>query len=322
MNSFFLKQSTYHGMGTIITHKIAGENAEKVLKKAEDKTRHLEDLLSRYISSSDISRINQSTGASLVTVHEETKEVLMKAIDISNRCQGFFDITIGPLVDLWNIYFKQSLFPDEYEIKETLPLINYRDLVFNPTNCQFGLKKIGQSIDLGGIGKGFAADQVLDVFRKNNITSAMTDFGGNIAVIGKKPDNTLWRVGIQHPRDENNLLGVISIEDQSVVTSGDYRRYYTTSQGRTHHHILNPQTGHSTESGLISVSVVSKCSMLTDALSTALFVAGFQKSKEILSEYKDVDAILVTEDLNVFITAGLKNTFESNKGIRINLINK
>lgn len=136
-----------------------------------------------------------------------------------------------------------------------------------------GLKKEGESIDLGGIGKGFAADLILKIFRRFEISSALTNFGGNIATIGTKPDGSFWRIGVQHPREENRIIGIISIENQSVVTSGDYRRFFIDKKGKRYHHILNPKTGYPAESGLISVTTIADSSTNTDALSTAFLKA-------------------------------------------------
>ena len=144
---------------------------------------------------------------------------------------------------------------------------------------------------------------------------AYSNIGGNVVTLGTKPDGSPWHIGIQHPRQENRLLGSVSVVDKTVVTSGDYQRYFMDSQGIRYHHILDPSTGYPSESGLISVTIVAESSLAADALSTILFVAGMEKGLEILRSYPRTDAIFVDKDLQVFITPGLKDGFQTNEGV-------
>jgi len=142
------------------------------------------------------------------------------------------------------------------------------------------------------------------------IASAYSNLGGNVVTVGAKPDGSPWHIGIQHPRQENGLIGAVSVVNQTVVTSGDYQRYFTDSQGKRHHHILDPTTGYPAESGLISVSIVTDKSVAADALSTILFVAGMEKGLEFLSSFPQTEAILVDSNLQVYVTQGLRCRFQ------------
>lgn len=309
VNQPIIAHSTRCGMGTVITHDIVGPNANKALKDAHKETHRLERLLSRFIASSDISRINRGAGISRVRIHPETVDVLVIAKRVSQIAPQKFDVTIGPLVDLWRSAKKISQRPSDSEINATLDLITSNDLTFDSRKRTAFLSRNSQSIDLGGIAKGYAADRVCDKMRKRGITSAYTDFGGNIATIGGKPDGSPWRVGIQHPRRENALIGVIEIKNQSVVTSGDYQQFFMGLDNKRYHHILDPQTGVPAASGLISVTIVSPSSVEADALSTAIFVAGKAKAVQYLREYPQAKAILIDNDLNITISNGLEHSF-------------
>jgi FAD:protein FMN transferase len=316
-----IAQSENYGMGTVITNKVLGEQAEEALQAALKETVRLEGVLSRFIPGSEISRINSSAGIGYEKVGSETYEVISRAVEFSKCCQGCFDVTVGPLVTLWTSTKDKSKSPDEAEIRSILPLVDYTDLVLDPCKEAIGLKKAGQSIDLGGIGKGFAADKVLEVFQKYEVSSAFTNFGGNVAAIGAKPDGSPWNIGLRHPRKENSLVGVVSVVNKSVVTSGDYQRYFIDSNGKRHHHIMDPSTGYPAESGLVSVTIVADNSMAADALSTILFVAGMKKGLSLLERFDGAEAIFIDMDLQVHVTVGLKEYFQACEGISVNILN-
>ena len=320
LNKIMIAQSEYYGMDTVINNKVFGEQAKEALKAAEEETVRLEGMLSRFIPESEISRINSSAGIRYEKVSSETYEVLSRAVEFSKCCQGCFDVTVGPLVNLWRNSRDVLKPPDEFKIRQILPLVDYTNLVLDPCERAVSLKKAGQSIDLGGIGKGSAADKILEVFKKYEVSSAFTNFGGNVAAIGAKPDGSPWRIGIQHPRQENSLIGVVYVVNKSVVTSGDYQRYFTDSNGKRYHHILNPNTGYPSESGLISVTIVADSSVAADALSTVMFIAGMNKGIELLKSFQGTEAIFINMNLTVYVTRGLKDYFQTTEGIRINIL--
>jgi len=313
-------QATHSAMGTVMTHKAFGRYAEDSLAAVCAEVEWIEGLLSRFLPDSDISRINESAGIKSEKVSPETYEVLTKAVEFSRYCPGCFDVTIEPLVTLWNRGKDSSVQPEELSIQQVLPLVNDRDLILDPWKMTAGLKFVGQSVDLGGIGKGFAGDRILEVYRQFGVSSAYSNLGGNVVTLGAKPDGSPWRIGIQHPRQENKIIGSVSVVNQTVVTSGDYQRYFTDSQGKRHHHILNPTTGYPAESGLISVSIVSEKSLAADALSTILFVAGMEKGLEYLRSFPQTEVILVDTDLQVYVTPGLRDHFQADQGMDVTVL--
>jgi thiamine biosynthesis lipoprotein len=313
-------QSIIYGMGTVISSKVFGEQAKEALKAAEEEVVRLEGLLSRFLPESEISRINNSAGICYEKISSETYEVLLRADEYSKCCPGCFDVTVAPLIDLWRNARGTAKPPDKSVIKRILSQVDYTNLIINPCEKAVFLKSAGQFLDLGGIGKGFAADLILKVFKKYEVSSAFTNFGGNVAAIGTKPDGSPWRIGIQHPRNENSIIGVVAIVNQSVVTSGDYQQYFIGNNNKRYHHILNPSTGYPSESGLVSATIIADSSVAADALSTILFIAGMNKGIELLKSFPETEAILIDKDLQVYITQGLKECFQTVERVKINIL--
>lgn len=309
-------EAVHTGMGTEMAHKAFGRNAIESLEAVRNESQRLERLLSRFLPESEISRINRSAGIKCENVSPETYEILSYAMECSFISQGLFDITIGPLVDLWD--YKHALEPPvNTRIEMILPLVNYKELELDAVHKTAGLKKSGQSVDLGGIGKGFASDRFMEIFKEYGVTSAFSNIGGNVSTLGNKPDGSPWLVGIRHPR-LNGLLGAITVTGKAVVTSGDYERYFIDKEGRRFHHILNPITGYPAESGLVSVTVVAGSAMTADALSTAIFVAGLEKGTALIKKYPGAEAVLVDEKLRVYVTQDLRQRFQTFAEINVN----
>ena len=300
---------THPAMGTVMTHQSYGEFSEDCLTAVQIEIERLEALFSRFRPGSDISRINQKAGISPVLVSDETMQILLMAREFAVNWPNAFDITITPLVDLWRQAALTGMPPSPPAINAALQFVNHQDLLLNTTRETAALRKTGQSLDLGGIAKGYAANRLLDCYRAFGIHSAFSNLGGNVIALGCKPDGSPWRIGIQHPRMQQQLIGAVAISNESVVTSGDYQRYFTAKDGKRYHHIINPQTGYPSTSDLISVTIITPNAMLADTLSTLLFVTGLQKGTEILANHPECEAILVNKSLQTYITKGLSDRF-------------
>ncbi|HRR45455.1 MAG TPA: FAD:protein FMN transferase [Mesotoga sp.] len=306
-------------MSTEITYKVFGENAASAVAEAEAALLRLENILSRFIPDSEVSMINQNAGKEYVDVSSETFEVLSCASRLSEISGGLFDITVGPLIDLWN--YKHSFqVPEDEKIQHALSLVNYHDLMLNPDEQSAGLRRSEQSIDLGGIGKGYISDCLVKTLQKYGVVSAFVNIGGNVSTLGNKPDGSSWSVGIRHPRHDGCLIGAVKVTGQAVVTSGDYERYFIDDTGKRRHHIINPTTGYPVESGLISVTVVADSAMIADGLSTAIFASGMDKGLGYLTHFPGVDVVLVDNRQRVFITRGLKDIYQTVEGIDVIVI--
>ncbi|WP_334075935.1 MULTISPECIES: FAD:protein FMN transferase [Paenibacillus] len=302
------------GMGTKLWHKAYGKSAENALQAVEAEVKRLERLLSRFAPDSDIAKINRLAGRGKVELSPEAFEVLALAGRFSGLCRGAFDITIGPLVELWD-YKNATAAPDHERIREALSLVNYADLRLESMTQTAGLRVRGQSIDLGAIGKGYASDKLIEVFRRFGVASAFSNLGGNVAVLGAKPDGAPWRVGIRHPRRENRLIGAVDVVDRAVVTSGDDQRYFIDAMGIRRHHLLDPATGYPADAGLISVTIVADSAAAADALSTAVFVAGMERGLSFLRGFPGAEAVFVDRRGQVYVTPGLKNHFQAQEGL-------
>ena len=292
-------------MDTLVRVRIHDENSEQVLEEVLDKLSYLEDIFSKTIEDSDINRINQNAGVKPVEVDEETYKLLEEANRFSEITGGVFDPTIGPLVSLWGIGTEDEKIPTEKKIKETLQKINYKKIEFQEDNKIF-LTDEDMSIDLGAIAKGYAADYVINYLNEKNVDSAFINMGGNVSVHRDKVDGSLWNIGIQDPvRNRGNILAAVEGEDISVVTSGNYERYFI-EDGVRYHHIINPETGYPARKGIISSTVISNNSSYADALSTSFYILGIEKSFQIAKGMEDVNIVLITKDDKAYVSEELK----------------
>lgn len=299
-------------MGTVITQKIYGLNSKAAASEAMDRIRTLEKMLSFYLPDSDISLLNNSAGKGKVRIHQETLFLLTKASEYSRLSDGVFNIMIGPLVKRWKVTSESPDIPSKAEINSLRTLIDYNDLHLFKDDCSARLAQKGQMTDLGGIAKGFAGDEVIKIYKKNGIKSAIIDIGGNICVLGLNIDGSPWNVGIQNPRmKRGNYVGSIKLSDKAVSTSGAYERFFSNS-GKKYHHIINPQTGYPSESDLISATIIADSSVETDALSTAAFILGLDKGLKLVKERKGTQAVFIKEDGSIYATEGLREIFTCN----------
>ncbi len=312
-------QAAHDGMGTAMTHRAFGRRAQEAQRAVRAEAGRLEGLMSRFIRSSEVARLNAAAGAEPVKLSPETFAVLSRAAEFSRHCGGAFDVTVGPLAALWD--WKAARTPEAAEINKALGLVGHADLILDPDKGTAALKRAGQSVDLGGIGKGYAGDRFIEIFREYGVASACTNLGGNVATLGRKPDGTRWRVGIRHPREESTLLGAVAVAGRAVVTSGDYERCFFDTDGRRRHHILDPATGYPAQAGLISVTVVADSGMTADALSTGVFVAGMEAGVRLIEAFPDAEAVLVDQALGVHVTKGLVPDFQAAAGIRVHILN-
>jgi FAD:protein FMN transferase len=208
---------------------------------------------------------------------------------------------------------KRNFITSVREITELLPLVGYKGLRLDDETTSAELQKEGQAVDLGGIAKGYAADEVKRILMENGITSAMINLGGNIAALGCRPDGKPWRIGIQNPLSPTGeFLAVIPVEDGAVVTSGSNERFFI-EDGVRYHHIIDPRTGRPARSGLLSVTVVCGNSADADALTTALFVLDREGGMKLL-EITGTDAVFVSESLEITAIGGLAGKIEIQKG--------
>ena len=301
---------TAYLMGTMVTVKVYGPAREEVADKVLNRFTELENLLSLNIPESEVNQINANAGVKPVKVSADTFAVLKRSLDFAEMSDGLFDPSIGILVKLWGIGTSNSRLPGDAEIKKALSLINYKNIEVDEAASTVFLKVPGMIIDLGAIAKGYAADQAIKIFKADKrVKSAFVNLGGNVMVHGKKPDKSLWTIGIQDPRKgRDEVMATIQLEDKTVVSSGDYERYFEKN-GKRYHHILNSKTGYPAESGLISTSIIGPSSTDSDGLSTSTFLLGPEKGMELVKKL-GYEALFITKDKKIYMTDGLKGKME------------
>ncbi len=295
-------------MGTYMTLTAYGESAEAALTISENRIKELEALWSTTDENSDIYKVNQSNGAR-IEVREETAEILQFALDMAEQTGGALDPTISPLVTAWGFISGEYHIPTEDELTDLLQSVDYEN-VFSEGN--FVTLPDGMQLDLGAVGKGYTGDIIAELLKEQGITSALLDIGGNIQMIGRKPDGSRWRLGIQNPFGEGSL-GILESEDGAVVTSGNYERYFIGQDGKQYGHIIDPSTGYPAESGLASVSIIAKEGKLCDALSTAIYVMGLEEATAYWKENGGFEMLLVTNENEMYLTEGIKDDFTLNE---------
>lgn len=291
-------------MGTYMTLTAYGASAEEALAISEDRIRKLESLWSVADENSDIYRVNQSGGMS-TEIHEETAEILQFALDMAKQTNGALDPTIFPVVTAWGFISGEYRIPTEDELKDLLQNIDYEKVLLEGN---FVTLPDGMQLDLGAVGKGYAGDIIAELLKERGVTSALLDIGGNIQMVGRKPDGSKWRLGIQNPFGEG-CLGILESEDGAVVTSGNYERYFIGEDGRRYGHIVDPSTGHPAESGLASVTIIAGEGRLCDALSTSLFIMGLDPAIEYWRQHQNFNMILIAENGEVYLTSGIADAF-------------
>jgi thiamine biosynthesis lipoprotein len=298
-------------MGTVVEITLVGEDEEaanKATLQSFQEIKRIEHLMSPWIDSSDVTRINQSAGKEWVKVSQETLRVIKKAREISELSEGGFDITVGPLTQLWRVAREKGIPPLADELKKKLDLVNFRNVMIDQEEKVF-LKKRGMSIDLGGIAKGYAVDRAFEVLRTLGYKNLIVNAGGDLRVGGSKLDQP-WSIGIQDPRSSEKIMATVTISDSAIATSGDYEKFFIY-QGKRYHHIFNPKDGLPSD-GCQSVTIICKEGMVADALATAVFVLGPEKGYVLCQKLKGVDCLIVDKEGKIILAPGLKSRISFN----------
>ena len=304
-NASIAKTETGIYFDTVISITLYGNDSQYFAKCFELCDRY-EKLFSSTISDSEISCINQNSKKGIsTTVSDETIELITRGLQYSELSEGRFDITIGNLTALWD-FSSQSLenhIPSPDELKKCIEEIGYDQIEINGNEVL--LTNPNTSIDLGGIAKGYIADQLKQYLTSHNVKKGMINLGGNVLVIGSKPDQTNYNIGIQRPFAKNgDVIAIVNTSDKSIVTSGVYERYFYQN-GELYHHILDVSSGYPVSNELLSVTIISDNSVDGDGLSTTAFVLGLDDGMELIESIGDVEAVFVDNESHIYLTSGL-----------------
>jgi thiamine biosynthesis lipoprotein len=301
-----VKRTQMH-MGTLVSITAVAhthEEANAAITAGFDEVKRLEQLLSTWIATSELSRVNAAAGQSAVLVSPETMTVVRKSLEVAGVTEGAFNIAIGPAVDAWNISADPRL-PTSEELMALKPLVDLQYVHTDAGKRTIHLEKQGMRIDVGGIGKGYAADQAVLVMKKAGAIAGVVALSGDIKTFGRLPDGASFPVGVRHPRKDGVILAEIELQDEAISTAGDYERFFE-KDGVRYHHILDPQTLQPARS-CQSVSVIAKEGIWADGLDTGIFVLGPTRGMALVEQLKDVEAIIVDDRGNVLISSGLQN---------------
>jgi len=247
-----------------------------------------------------------------VRVSLETMVLVRKSLQVAEMTDGAFNIAIGPAVDAWNISAEPRL-PTAEELAALKPLIDLQHVHTDVWERTIYLEKPGMRVDVGGIGKGYAADQAVMVMKKAGAMAGVVALSGDIKTFGRLPDGGVFRVGIQHPRKEGEIVAEIELQDEAISTAGDYERYFE-KDGIQYHHILDPRTLQPAR-GCQSVSVIAKEGIWADGLDTGIFVLGAERGMELVEQLEDIEAIIVDPNGRVLISSGLRNRVRFSHGL-------
>ncbi|MDE6960365.1 MAG: FAD:protein FMN transferase, partial [Lachnospiraceae bacterium] len=299
-------------MDTFMTFTAYGRRCEDAVDAALLEVQRLDALWSTGDESSEVSRIN---GTGKGELSKDTEKLLKRAKEIYQETGGLFDFTIYPLMRLWGFPTQEYRVPSKAELQEVLSLVDASKVQQNGREIILG---DGQEIDFGGIAKGYTSARVMEIFQEYQIESGMISLGGNVQVLGKKPDGNRWQVGIQDPNGQTGeVLAVLEAEDCAVVTSGGYERYFE-EDGNTYIHILDPRTGYPADQDLASVTIVSEDGTLADALSTSLYLMGSRNAEKYWQTHQNAfDMVLITEEGTIQVTEGICKDFHSEEPYEI-----
>ena len=308
-------------MDTVMTLTAYGNKADDAIDSAVNIINDLDAQLDPESQDSVVYKINNASGNE-VEVSDDVLSMLTSAEEIYSKTNGALDLSTYPLSKLWGFInldeTGEGYVPTQEEINEELAKLCFGEIEIKGSKVT--LPEYGQ-LSFGAIAKGYTSDKVIEAMKEAGATSGIISLGGNVQTLGTKEDGTEWNVAVEDPNDTSQYLCVIKIDgEKAVITSGSYQRYFE-EEGKIYHHIIDPSTGAPSESGLISVTIVTDRGVMGDALSTAMFVLGPEKAAEYWREYGDFEMIMVTTDNRVLITSGISNIITlQNDGYTLEII--
>lgn len=304
-------QREVYAMDTVMTLTAYGKNANAGLRAAESIILSMDNALDPELSTSTVYTINHAQGASTV-VSGQIAKMISTAYTVYKQSEGALDLTLYPLVKRWGFIDGKYYVPTAEEIAEDLSRLCFDKLVLSsfPASGSYSVSipSYGE-MSFASVAKGCAADNAVEAMRQAGVTSGIISLGGNVQTLGLRPDGSEWRVAVQDPANTASYLGVVSVGETAVVTSGGYQRYFTDSRGTTYQHIINPASGYPVTNTLQSVTIICPDGTLADCLSTAMYVLGESRAINYWRTYGGFEMILVTKESKIICTKGLIEEF-------------
>ena len=313
-------QKQLFAMDTYMEFTAYGKNSEKAVDAAIEEVQKLDAMLSAENSKSEVYALNEQGN---LQATDDLAELILRGKEIYQETDGLFDDTIYPVMKLWGFPTGNYHVPTAAEVQKKLALVDGNKVEIQTRDSdekgrdskektKFVTLGADQQIDFGGIAKGYTGQKLAELFQEYGVSSALVSLGGNIQAIGTKPDGSSWKVGIRDPKGgQQDYIGVLFVENQAVVTSGGYERYFE-EDGKTYIHIINPRTGYPADGDLLSVTIVSRDGTLADGMSTALYIRGYEKACQFWRQHREeFNVILVTDDGKIHISENLKENFQT-----------
>lgn len=313
-------QKQLFAMDTYMEFTAYGKNSEKAVDAAIEEVQKLDAMLSAENSKSEVYALNEQGN---LQATDDLAELILRGKEIYQETDGLFDDTIYPVMKLWGFPTGNYHVPTAAEVQKKLALVDENKVEIQTRDsdekgrdskekAKFVTLGADQQIDFGGIAKGYTGQKLAELFQEYGVSSALVSLGGNIQAIGTKPDGSSWKVGIRDPKGgQQDYIGVLSVENQAVITSGGYERYFE-EDGKTYIHIINPRTGYPADGDLLSVTIVSRDGTLADGMSTALYIMGYEKACQFWRQRREeFNVILVTDDGKIHISENLKENFQT-----------
>lgn len=294
-------------MGTLVTITAVARTeaiAQLAITAGFQEIHRLEELLSTWMPTSELSRVNAAAGREPVRVSPETMAILKQSLEIAKLTEGGFNIAVGPAVEAWSV-MERAQVPDEAELQALKPLTNLSHIHLDEAAGSVFLDLPGMRVDVGGIGKGFAADLAVKTMQDAGASAGVVALSGDIKTFGRLPDGAQFPFGIRHPRKEGAVLALLELRDEAISTAGDYERFFERD-GVRYHHILAPTTLQPAR-GCQSVTVIAKEGVMADGLDTGIFVMGPKRGMELVERLPDVEAVIVDQDGKIWVSSGLKD---------------
>ncbi len=301
-----VKRAQMH-MGTLVTITAVApseEAAQQAVAAGFQEIRRLEEILSTWIPASDLSRVNAAAGREPVRVAPEAFNLVKRSLEFAELTDGGFNIAVGPAVELWSVT-ERTYIPTDDELARVKPLADLSLIRLDERAGSIFLALPGMRIDVGGIGKGYAADRAVEVMQRAGASAGVVALSGDIKTFGRMPVGERFRFGIRHPREPGTVLATLDMENEAISTAGDYERYFERD-GVRYHHILDPQTLRPARR-CRSVTVLATEGTLADGLDTGLFVMGPERGMALVERLDGVEAVIVDDAGHVLVSSGLKD---------------
>ena len=310
-------------MDTVMSLTAYGKNGEEGLSAAQGVINALDAMLDPERQGSEVYKLNHSGGTPL-TVTGQVSEMLSVASEVYTRSGGALDPTVYPLVKAWGFIDAQYRVPSDSEIEGLMQNVGFGKVTVNSMSGGTSLVTVPTGVELtfASIAKGCAAKYAVQAMAAAGVESAVISLGGNVQTLGLKPDGSNWNVAVQDPEDTNDYVGILSVGETAVVTSGGYQRYFVDSKGDTYQHIIDPSTGRPADTDLLSVTIICSDGTLADALSTALYVLGENGAESYYKNYGGFEMVLVTDDGRLVISGGLTDIFEAASGYEVEYVRR